>query len=92
MLSCGPVSAKAVATAPKELANSSAKVPRIDGKQDRERHHPPVLEARGAQDRRGLAPFALQPVKRGRDDQDHQRDLEEQVGEDQPPCSSRLKP
>ncbi|MPM10105.1 hypothetical protein SDC9_56429 [bioreactor metagenome] len=55
------------------------------GEEDRQRHHPPVLRTRGAEAGGGLAPLALEPVKRRGDDQDHQRDLEEQIGDGQAP-------
>jgi hypothetical protein len=38
-----------------------------------------------------LAPLALQPVERRRDDQDHQRDLEEQIGDGQPPKGQEVE-
>ena len=44
-----------------------------------------------AEDLGGLAPFALQPVERRRDDQDHQRDLEEQIGQGQTPEAQEVE-
>ena len=49
--------------------------------EDRQRDPPPVLGRRRTHVLRGLAPLLLQAVDGGRDDQDHQRDLEVQVDE-----------
>ena len=46
----------------------------------------------GAQNLGRFAPFALQPVKRRDDDQDHQGDLEEQIGDHQPPEAEQVEP
>ena len=53
--------------------------------QDRKGHHAPILKAGGSENFRRFAPFALQAVKRGRDDEDHQRNLEEQIGDGETP-------
>ena len=85
MFSDEPVKAMAVATAPKEFANSKANVPRIDGIRIGNATIRQYCKPACAQNFRRLAPFALQPVKGRRDDQDHQRDLEEQIGDRQAP-------
>lgn len=53
--------------------------------EDGEGHHAPILHAGRAKDFRSFAPLALQSVKRRRDDEDHQRNLEEQIGDCQAP-------
>ncbi|QTK80965.1 hypothetical protein AT6N2_C3520 [Agrobacterium tumefaciens] len=55
------------------------------GQQDREGHHAPILKTGRAENFRSLAPFAFQAVKRRGDDEDHQRNLEEQIGDRQAP-------
>ena len=44
-----------------------------------------------AEDRRRLAPLALQPVERRRQDQDHQRDLEVEIGDRQAPEAQEVE-
>ncbi len=52
--------------------------------QHRDRDMAPILPARRAEHLGRLAPFALQPVERRRQDQHHQRDLEIEIGEGEP--------
>ena len=68
--------------APKALANSSDSVPSRFGHRTG-RHVQPELQARRPQRRGRFTPLALQPVNGWRDNQDHQRNLEVEIGKRQ---------
>src|SRR5579862_278305 len=61
------------------------------GPENRECYVTPVLPGAGAEDRCGLAPFALQAIEGRRQDQHHERDLEIEIGERQAPEAQQVE-